>query len=417
MTIRPRPETPPPLPDDEAQIRWLRTPEAVRRRCKRVLELGEKARLSHFKLHASRLGELADTVVEVTRAAYPALDMPVYGRWGHFDAAGVRRTDELETALGSLTTDERARAMIDLVVVSVLLDASAGPTWRYHEAPGRSHVAGDYQRSEGLAIASLRMFLSGGFSSDPRAPLRADADGLSRLTRERLAAGLQASEKNPLAGIDDRLELLHDLGRSLPRPGVLYDRIRARAHGDTVHAAAVMAELVTALTPVWPGRTLLAGQELGDVWPLALLAPPPAPLSQRLVPFHSPMQWLTYSMVAPLAAAGLEVIALGELTGLADHRNGGLFIDGGVLELRDPVAATCPHQLGDELIVEWRACTVGLLDRLATLVRQRLGLDEAQLPIGRIIQGGTWQVGRRLAAWKRPGGEPPLIVETEGPLF
>ena len=36
-------------------------------------------------------------------------------------------------------------------------------------------------RSEGLALASLRMFEAGAFSADPRDPLRADADRLTQL--------------------------------------------------------------------------------------------------------------------------------------------------------------------------------------------------------------------------------------------
>jgi len=51
--------------------------------------------------------------------------------------------------------------LIDLFFVSVLLDAGAGDHWRYEE-PGTKH---SYERSEGIAVASLYMFKSLAFTS------------------------------------------------------------------------------------------------------------------------------------------------------------------------------------------------------------------------------------------------------------
>ena len=53
--------------------------------------------------------------------------------------------------------------MIDLTVVSVLLDAGAGPDWHYVEA-GTGSAS---RRSEGLGVASLHAFAAGLFSGDP----------------------------------------------------------------------------------------------------------------------------------------------------------------------------------------------------------------------------------------------------------
>ena len=55
-----------------------------------------------------------------------------------------------------------------------------------------------------------------------------------------------------------------------------------------------------------------------------------------LVPLHKLSQWLAYSLIEPLQWAGIEVTDIDGLTGLAEYRNGGLFIDTGVLTLRDP---------------------------------------------------------------------------------
>ena len=99
----------------------------------------------------------------------------------------------------------------------------------------------------------------------------------------------------------------------------------------------------------------------------------PAVPGDGLVPFHKLSQWLVYSLIEPLADAGFHITDIDGLTGLAEYRNGGLFLDCGVLELRDPGLAQRPLDPFGEPVVEWRALTVILLDRLAERVRHRLG--------------------------------------------
>jgi hypothetical protein len=60
------------------------------------------------------------------------------------------------------------------------------------------------------------------------------------------------------------------------------------------------------------------------------------------VPFHKLSQWLAYSLVEVFEEAGVPVHGLDELTGLPEYRNGGLFLDLGVLALRDPALAEAP---------------------------------------------------------------------------
>ena len=83
------------------------------------------------------------------------------------------------------------------------------------------------------------------------------------------------------------------------------------------------------------------------------------------MPLHKLSQWLAYSLIEPLQTAGIEVTDIDGLTGLAEYRNGGLFVDTGVLALRDADAAQREHEVASPLVVEWRALTVALLDRLA----------------------------------------------------
>jgi hypothetical protein len=135
------------------------------------------------------------------------------------------------------------------------------------------------------------------------------------------------------------------------------------------------------------------------------------------VPLHKLSQWLAYSLIEPLEAAGLAVTDIDGLTGLAEYRNGGLMIDTGVLVLREPAAMNIAHDVGSTLVVEWRALTVALLDRLAETVRRRLGMDRTTLPLVRLLQGGTWSAGRKIAALRRPDGGPPLSVLSDGTVF
>jgi hypothetical protein len=135
------------------------------------------------------------------------------------------------------------------------------------------------------------------------------------------------------------------------------------------------------------------------------------------VPFHKLAQWLTYSLVEPLERAGFRVVDLDGLTGLAEYRNGGLFLDGGVLEMHDPNLPHRPLDPYSEPIVEWRALTVALLDRLAPRLCRRLGRSAEELPLAKVLEGGTWAAGRELAFARRPDGTPPLVIASDGTVF
>ena len=166
------------LDHSSAAILALRSASAVRARCRMVHDWVAAGHSPHFTVEHGRLAAVADYVAEVTRAAYPDLRIPYHSRWRHFSAGGVDRWHELAQRLPA-DRIERARAAIDLATVSVLLDAGAGDAWRYREA----ETGLTLNRSEGLAVASLDMFRAGGFSSDPRAPWRADGVALEQHRR------------------------------------------------------------------------------------------------------------------------------------------------------------------------------------------------------------------------------------------
>lgn len=400
-------------------LTYLRSPRAIRERCDAVLAFVEGGRSAHFSLELERLSGATTETLEVIREAYPdPAKIPVHGRVNHFGYGGKARDLELASAFGD--PRERARALADLILTSVLLDAGAGPRWQYREADTGLAVG----RSEGLAVASYHALRAGVFSSESQRPCQADAAGLAALDPERLGRAFQVSGDNPLLGVDARAALLSALGRRIQsapelfggvgRAGGVCDVLAARAEDGRLPAAAILELVLEALGPIWPPRFQLDGVELGDVWPHPG-AGGEGP-SRGLVPLHKLSQWLSYSLVHPLELAGVTVTGLDELTGLAEYRNGGLFIDTGVIVPRHADVTQGCHPASSELVVEWRALTVALLDRLAAELRQRLGLDAAQLPLGKVLEGGTWAAGRRLAARLR-GGAPPISVESDGTLF
>ena len=128
-------------------------------------------------------------------------------------------------------------------------------------------------------------------------------------------------------------------------------------------APTILAELLQQLGPIWPSRLTLGGIALGDCWRHPALTT--ADATSGLVPLHKLSQWLAYSLIEPLQTAGIDVTDIDGLTGLAEYRNGGLFVDTGVLAFRDADAAQQEHEVASPLVVEWRALTVALLDRVA----------------------------------------------------
>jgi hypothetical protein len=402
--------------------RSLLSAAAVRNAAQRMLALGQQQQLDDWRVDMGRLPATADFVAAVVRERYPQLDPPFHARWRHFVFGGRDLGKEI-MAREWPGTAARARAAFDLAITSVLLDAGAGPGWKYRD----KLIDLTATRSEGLALASLRWFANGGLSSEPADPLRADAAALRSVNGTVLQRVFQASDDNPLAGAHGRAELLNRLGLTVqsrpeifgiddaPRPGGLFDVLHARATNKRLPAATILEVLLDALGPIWQGRPMLDGVALGDCWPHpALNGDAPA---DQFAPLHKLSQWLTYSLIEPLQDAGIEVHSLDELTGLAEYRNGGLFVDMGVLVPRADDAWTRTHAVADPFVVGWRSMTVALLDEIAPLVRKRLHVDAAAFPLAKLLEGGTWAAGRHIASERRTDGGPPFKIISDGTVF
>ncbi|KAL4890673.1 hypothetical protein BDV59DRAFT_89412 [Aspergillus ambiguus] len=427
------------------QIEHLLSLQAIREKAHAVFQLAEQGSLSHYDYHPERLDEVGDYVMGIIERDFGPDRyhlIPPHGRWQHFEVGGVPRISNLLDTWKKDGYDvkEQARSLIDLFFVSVLLDAGAGDTWRYKE-PDTEEV---YTRSEGIAVASLHMYLDGMFAD--QASLRKDivhGQGLQALSLETLSAGFQAGKGNNLLGLSARGDILRRLGESLlslpqffgpsGRPGLLVDYILENSEGSLDYSL-LWSILQKTLIPIWPSdRTHVRGQPIGDAWPLRALRQcsddGSDPETASIQPFHKLTQWLAYTLMVPFTRLLSAPWANAELgTGLPEYRNGGLFVDMGLLTLK-PEAMERGLQssgggdlpcfgAGDDEIVEWRAMTVALLDKLHERVATSGRFGGTRLSLPQMLEAGTWKAGRELAAAKRPETKSsPILNSGDGTLF
>jgi hypothetical protein len=466
-----------PPPRDPLAALWR--PSTVRARSAAIAQAVEQGRSGWFTVEPQALEPLAGRVAQLVRERFPDGAVPRHSRWRHFQAGGVDRVAELDGLLQGRDAAAALRARLDLTVISVLLDAGAGASWGYDESRGRqvqalalpaqrqdrdallamldqasgggAPAAGPaapapgpepaaptpaappslLRRSEGLAVASLRAFLAGAFSGDTHDALRADARTLGRFDAAALRELFQVGAANPLTGLEGRAGLLQRLGALLERSGgagarpsaLLEPWLQPWSQGQAVavDAAELLSRVVSLWAPIWSGGSQVLGLPAGDVWPHLWAGAGTGQGEDRStggwVPFHKLSQWLVYSLLEPLEAAGLRIVNEDALTALPEYRNGGLLLDGGVIVPRDRRDLAREWTVGDTWVVEWRALTVHLIDQLAPLVRAQLSPAGAGLSLAALLEGGTWAAGRALAAERREGGAPPVRIASDGTVF
>lgn len=399
-------------------VRYLRNPETIRQHASQILASVEAGQ-GFFSYHPEQLEAVTKYVKELTGERYPDFRIPLHSRWLHFDSGGRKRISQLRQALKKLDPREEARRLCELVTVSVFLDAGAGPLWTYLE-PSGVHL----QRSEGLAVASLNMFEAGLFAIDKR-PFRVDAGGLLAIDKKTLASGMQVTSNNPLKGFDGRLAILRRLGHLIMQRSDVFadaklgsfvdyiDNISQKTGG--IRAADLLQAVLDVFSPILPSSLSIDDTPMGDIGFHPAVKGPHDTMG--LIPFHKLVQWFCYSLVAPLKHAGITVTALDQLTPLAEYRNGGLLLDSGLIRLRCPDLASASHALSNAVITEWRALTICLIDKIGESMRRQLGLSSAELSTCQVLQGGTWEAGRRLAFARRAQGDPPLHLELTGDIF
>ncbi|KAL7416831.1 DUF1688-domain-containing protein [Mrakia frigida] len=427
---------------------YLRTLPAVRERCSKIYALAQKGELKYFDLHEDKLAEVVEFTGKIITRDFGTnySSIPPHSRWRHFCTPS--NPDLLGPLLASWQSDpsltplEIAKRLLDLFVVSVLLDAGAGDLWKYTAKSGEQ-----VGRSEGLGVGSLEFFEKGGFSAIEGKKYEVNAAGLKALSVAKVGAALQVTDSNPMSGLEGRSQLLLNLAVALEaspeifgtgpeaRPGNMLDFLSSSPSFDqSVHVSSLWNIVMDGFGPVWPAaRTKLDGVSLGDAWVCEALGESRGAErteENSIVPFHKLSQWLTYSLLEPIEKIlGWKIEGRDDQTGLPEYRNGGLLIDLGFLTLKTSAftpadfatsssPSTIPRiEVSHGAVIEWRAVTVIALDKIAAALRVHLNAPD--LTTAQVLESATWKGGREIAKALRgdKGSGPPLEIVSDGTVF
>ncbi len=394
--------------------------ERVRLVANNLLDRALADKLDHVSVDISKLDQALIQVLEITKQTYPDFQIPPYGVWRLFEAGGVDRWSALASARNFQSADELLAAASDLAILAAYMDVHTPQGWSYEDTMAGTEVKG----REAAAFAVINMFAAGSFSSDPVDPFRVDADALIRLEIEELVNGLQLSAEQEgdffkllqrhLKRFGEALALRPDLfgeGQST-RPGNLVVKIGSEGWGS-VDAAVLLDRLLQSLAPLWEGGAAEGDVSFGDSFAHPVKA---NPANQDIVPFHLTAQSMVYSLVEPLAWAGYEVDELDTLTGPGDAEHTGLFVSTGVLSMKSETDDLSDDQALDRQ-TELRAVTIALTDRLAAMLRKELDVEQEQLPLSCILEGGTSRAGAAIISENRELREKLEKIMNPGSIF
>lgn len=388
-------------PSNSSRADRFLTARAVCERTEAVCEAAQAGNLAHVAVDLGKLSDAVTRTVSAIESGYPDFQIPPFGCWRAFEAGGHDRWSALAGARGFDTPEAFLRAAGDLAILSHVLSVPLRDDWTLNDSMTGEALAG----REGLAVGVLSMFAAGSFSADPADPLRADAHALIRLEEDEIVWGLQLDRNRDSDTIKSATELLRRLGEAsglrpdlfevdgATRPGHVVDRFFADNASKPVELTALLEALLDGLSPMWQGGAQLDDVTLGDAWRhSSLLQDQDAP---GIVPFHLPAQEMAYALVEPFAWVGIEIAGLDGLTGLANLEHAALFLDNGVLALKEAPDAEPEGPASLDRAIELRALTVALLDRLAEALREELDAPEGALPLTCIMEGGTMPAGRQ----------------------
>jgi len=150
-----------------------------------------------------------------------------------------------------------------------------------------------------------------------------------------------------------------------------------------LRAQTVVDGLAPLLDPIVTSTVRIGGRQVGDVWrhPLAW----DEDRSRELVPFHALLLALTLDLVEPLQEAGRPLADLDQLPIPASRELASDVLRLGLVRTRHAAVARLRHPPGSDIVVELRALSVALADRLVDRLRAELGRTVHDLPVARLI--------------------------------
>lgn len=383
--------------DSANSVLALFQPEEIRRKAHFLLEKASLGKLSHVEVDLSAMGKALVATLEATKRNYPDFQIPPYGVWRDFETGGIDRWGALAGARAFESAEEMLASAADLAAISIYMKTRRPDDWVFQDPMTGTEASG----TEASALAAFHMFASGAFSSDMGDPYRVDAETLIRMETVELAGALQWDPQRDADLLGELQAHLKRLGEALAlrsdlfsegedtRPGLLATQL-AKNSGSAVDAGTVLDRLLESLAPVWKGGALSGDITLGDCF---AHSEAPGPEFENLYPFHMCAQEMVYSLVEPFAWAGWEVAGLDVLTAPADDRHVGLFVKSGVLKIRDGDIGLSSAEARQDRMIELRAVSVALTDRLADMLCAELDVPSEQLPLSCILEAGSARAG------------------------
>jgi len=380
------------VPEDAAAVEHLHRLEVIRERAWMLLAAAERGASDHFVPSPEAIGTVALAMAETIRAepaadatAGPGSDQPALANlWQLLRTQAPEALGTLGDALAGGDPLARAKSGADLAVLHRVL----GPGGLGDELADLvySFAAGAWtansRDSAVLDAPGIRRALAGdGSIALPAsvAELLADADRRQRL--EQLARGLERQPDR--FGVDGRFgELLTQLVTARPLAGEPAPPV-GPAGSSGLRAQTVVDGLAPLIDPIVASTVRIGGRQMGDVWrhPLAWAED----RSRELVPFHALLLALTLDLVEPLQEAGQPLVDLDQLPVPATRALASDVLRLGLVRTRHAAIARLRHPPGSDIVVELRALSVALADRLVDRLRAELNRTVHDLPVARLI--------------------------------
>jgi hypothetical protein len=379
------------VPEDVAAVEHLHRLEVIRERAWMLLAAAERGQSDHFVPSAEAVGTvaaaLADKIREVAAADQPTpagpASPPLANLWQRLRRHQPAALSVLAEAVAGSDAIERARSGADLAMLHRIVEPVG-------LAPG-----------EAALDALVRHFAAGGWSARAQRPAL-DAPGIRRSLAGDGAVALppalaalldDAARRQRLEQLAAQLEQAPDWVGIDGRFGSLLDRLvseAARPPGGNgavvpqVPAQLLIDRLAPLLDPIVASTVRIGGMLAGDVWrhPLAWAND----RSRELVPFHSLLVALAIDLVEPLEEAAAPLADLDQLPVPADRLVAAQMLRLGLVRSRHAAVARLRHPPGSDIVVELRALSVALTERLADRLRAELGRTVHDLPVVRIVE-------------------------------
>ncbi|MEZ5865691.1 MAG: DUF1688 family protein [Geminicoccaceae bacterium] len=359
------------MPEEAVTVERLHRLETVRERAWMLLAAVERGESEHFNLSPESVSTVALALASAIRETTPDLRPPLATLWPRLQRDHPAAVEQLAASVAGLDGQGRAMAGADMALLALLIapdgsDPGLGALARFFAAGGTTTRPAD---GPALHAPGLRRILAGDATvavPDELQPALQEPGVRQRL--ETLAAGL---EQDPDSfGADGRF-------------GAVLDRLAGQARSRGLSAQELLDRLAPLLDPVAGSTVRIGGSLAGDIWrhPLAWADD----RSRELVPFHCLLQALVLNLLEPLAEADIKLDGLEELTVPATRGLAADILRLGLVHPRHAAVARLRHPPGSDIVVELRALSIALADRLVDRLRQELNLTVRDLPAVRIV--------------------------------